>query len=338
MSELQVIWFVLIGVLLAGYAVLDGFDLGVGFWHLFTKTDEDRRASLGTISPVWDGNEVWLLTGGGALFAAFPHVYATVFSGFYLALMLVIASLIARAVSVEYRSKDASPRWRAGWDCAFAAGSVTASLLFGVALGNVMRGLPLDEARNFTGNFFTLLNPYALLVGLTGVAMFATHGALYLRLKTEGNLSERAKGWAGKAAWAFMALFLVTLLVSIVFQPHLRTNYKAIPALWVIPLLALVCMAAVRVLNRADHAAGAFVCSAFSIVLVMAMVAIGLFPNLVPALNDSALSLTVSNSSSSPLTLKVMLIIALTGMPIVIAYTAWIYYIFRGKVKAEEVY
>ena len=176
MLELQVTWYFLIGFLLTVYAVLDGFDLGVGFWHLFTKSDEDRRVLLNAVGPVWDGNEVWLITGGGALFAAFPHVYATVFSGMYLALMLVLYALIFRAVSMEFRSKDPSARWRAGWDAAFSLGSVVPALLFGVALGNLLRGLLLDATKTYVGGFFNLLNPYALLIGVVGLAMIATHG------------------------------------------------------------------------------------------------------------------------------------------------------------------
>ena len=178
MTTYQIIWFILVGVLLGGYALLDGFDLGVGFWHLFTKGDRARRIALTSIGPVWDGNEVWLLTGGGALFAAFPPVYATVFSGFYLAMMLVVISLIFRAVALEFRSKVEDERWRKAWDVAFSLGSILAALLFGVAVGNVLRGVPLDGEGNFTGTFFGLLNPYSLVFGLLSVAMVATHGAL----------------------------------------------------------------------------------------------------------------------------------------------------------------
>ena len=193
--DLQTTWFLLVGVLLAGYTILDGFDLGVGTLHLFlAKDDRERRTSLNSIGPVWDGNEVWLLTGGGALFAAFPPVYATVFSGFYLALMLLLVALIVRAVSLEFRSKEASPRWRQGWDVAFAVSSALPALLFGVALGNVLRGVPLDADGEYAGTFFTLLNPFALVVGLGGLAMFVMQGACWLNLKTEGAMKARAGG------------------------------------------------------------------------------------------------------------------------------------------------
>lgn len=187
MTALQVIWFILIGVLLLGYTILDGYDLGAGFWYLFTKKEAHKKAIINAIGPFWDGNEVWILTGGGAIFAAFPDVYATVFSGFYLALMLVLLALIFRAVPIEYRNQHDNPQWKKWWDLGFGLGSALPALLFGVALGNVVNGLPLDELINFTGNFFTLLNPYPLLFGLTGFAMFLTHGALYIQLKTDGE-------------------------------------------------------------------------------------------------------------------------------------------------------
>ncbi|MFH1010111.1 MAG: cytochrome d ubiquinol oxidase subunit II [bacterium] len=335
MSALQVTWFFLIGLLLTVYAILDGFDLGAGIWHLFAKKDEHRRLTLNAIGPVWDGNEVWLLTGGGALFAAFPHVYATVFSGLYLALMLVLFALIFRAVSIEFRSKRPSTCWRSTWDIAFSIGSILPALLFGVAVGNILRGLPLDESKNFTGSFFDLLNPYALLIGLLGFAMLATHGALYLALKTEGELAERAKRW-GRNAWlAYLVLFVLTGVVTILSQPQLLRNYAALPVLWILPLFALVTILAIAIFRRKGSDGKAFLASSLSIAGLCAIVAADLFPNLVPALGNPEWSLTVMNSSSSSLTLGTMLILALVGMPIVIGYTIWIYRTFRGKVKVE---
>jgi cytochrome d ubiquinol oxidase subunit II len=332
-TALQTAWFLLVGVLLTGYAILDGFDLGVGFWHLFTREDRDRRVLLNAIGPVWDGNEVWLLTGGGALFAAFPHVYATVFSGFYLALMLVLLALILRAVALEFRSREDSPRWRAAWDWAFALGSSLAALLLGVALGNILRGLPLDAQMNFTGSFFTLLNPYALVIGLLGFAMLATHGALYLVLKSEGDLAARARGWALKAWVAYLLLFVLALVITPITQPHLMQNYRADAVLWVVPALAGVAVILIGVFHRREQSRLAFLASCVSIAGLMALVGVGLFPSLVPALGDPALNLTIANASSSALTLKTMLILALIGMPLVLVYTVWIYCTFSGKVR-----
>ncbi|MFC1705755.1 cytochrome d ubiquinol oxidase subunit II [Planctomycetota bacterium] len=331
MSALQVSWFLLIGILLAGYAVLDGFDLGVGFWHLFARKDQDRRVFMKAIAPVWDGNEVWLLTGGGAIFAAFPPVYACVFSGFYLALMLVLLGLILRATALEFRGQLEAPAWRRGWDVAFSLGSVIPALLFGVAVGNLVRGLPLDESGYYAGGFFDLLNPFALLVGVTSVAMFATHGALYLAMKTEGDLAKRARTWAGRAWIAYAVLFLVVSTWSLV--AHQRGGVA-------VPILATVVAAggiyAVRKFNASGSTGRAFVASSAAIVALLGAVGATLFPNLVPASNDSALSLTVFNASSSQNTLTVMLILALVGMPVVIGYTVYIYRTFRGTVTASD--
>lgn len=336
MSALQVIWFFLVGVLLIGYAILDGFDLGVGFWSLFTRKDEERRTLLNAIGPVWDGNEVWLLTGGGAIFAAFPHVYATVFSGFYLALMLVLFALILRAVAVEFRSSDPSPRWRSVWDGAFALGSLLPALLFGVAWGNLLRGVPLDAEMNYTGTFFTLLNPYALLIGLVGFAMLATHGALYLVLKTENDLARKALRWARRSWWAYLVLLLGAMGTTVATQPQLAPNYNRIHSLWFLPLGTLAVVLLIGVFIRQGQPRRAFIASALSIAGLMAMSGAALFPRLVPALGQPELSLTIMNASSSALTLKTMLILALLGLPPVIGYTIWVYRIFGGKVRLEE--
>ncbi len=332
MSAYQVIWYLLIGVLLAVYAILDGFDLGVGFWHLWTKRDEDRRTLLNSIGPVWDGNEVWLLTGGGALFAAFPPVYASVFSGFYLAMVLVLLTLITRAVALEFRSKEPSATWRRAWDVGFSLSSVLAALLFGVALGNILRGIPLTEARDYAGTFFGLLNPYALLVGVLAVAMVAFHGALYIVLKTSGELEERARGWASGAGVVYLVLFLAATAVTIATQSHLLDNARSQPVLWAVPVHAAVFIALAIASHRQARAGRAFLLSSLSIAGVMGCVGAGLFPRLVPALGTPERSLTAANASSSELTLKVMLILVVLVLPIVLAYTAWVYWAFRGKV------
>jgi cytochrome d ubiquinol oxidase subunit II len=336
MIGLETTWFFLIGLLFTVYAVLDGFDLGVGFWYLFAREQRDRRALLRAIGPFWDGNEVWLLTGGGALFAAFPHAYATVFSGFYLAMMLVVFGLIFRAVAIEVRDRETSARWRAGWDRAFAAGSIVPALLLGVAIGNILRGVPLDASMDFSGSFFGLLNPYALLIGLVGFSMLATHGALYLAWRLRGDLQRRARGWAQKAWVAYLALFVLTSPVTLTTQGHLLRNYRAIPALWGLPILAVVLIAALGYFNHRGRAGSAFAVSCVAIVTVMAKTAAALYPRLVPALGRPELSLTISNASSSALTLKTMLILAAIGMPVVIAYTLWAYRTFARPVDAEE--
>jgi cytochrome d ubiquinol oxidase subunit II len=331
MLALQVIWFLLVGILIIGYAVLDGFDLGVGFWHLFAKKKGERSAFIESIEPFWDGNEVWLLTGGGALFAAFPPVYATVFSGFYLALMLVLLGLIFRAVAIEFRNKVDNPAWVKAWDFAFALGSILPSILFGVAIGNVLRGLELNEIGDYTGGFFALLNPFALLCGLVGLSMFALHGALYLSMKLDGPIAADARRWASKAWIVFVILFGVATVWGTVGFFY---NITVVPLILV--FLAMLASISAFVFNRKGSAVAAFVSSCETIVFVMLAVAAALFPYMVPCTNDPELSLTVMNSSSSQLTLTAMLVIALIGMPIVLAYTVFIHRVFKGKIQVRE--
>jgi cytochrome d ubiquinol oxidase subunit II len=334
---LQNIWYLLIGVLVTGYAILDGFDLGVGVLSPFVaRNDRERRLLLNAIGPFWDGNEVWLLTAGGALFAAFPHVYATVFSGFYLALMLVLFALIFRAISFEFRSKVESKGWRRFWDWAFFVGSFLPALLTGVAVGNVVRGVPLDAQMEFTGNFFTLLNPFSLLVGLTGLSMFITHGAIYLAVKTNGTVAERAKRWAVSGWIALVILAVLTTLVAVMDVPARFDNYLRAPIAWVIPLLTAIFLAAMRVNLGQGKAGKAFLFSALSISGLMGIFGLANYPYLLPARNAVQYGLTIHNASASRNTLAVMFIIALIGVPLVIAYTAYIYYVFRGKARVEE--
>jgi len=334
---LQNAWYILVGVLLLGYAILDGFDLGVGVLSPFVaKTDEQRRSLYNAIGPFWDGNEVWLLTGGGALFAAFPHVYATVFSGFYLALMLVLFALITRAVSLEFRSKVESPKWHRVWDWAFFVGSLLPALLTGVAAGNVIRGVPLDSQMEFTGNFFTLLNPYSLIVGLAGLAMFITQGAAYLMLKTEGPVAQRAKKIVSWSSVALLALFVVGGVVAWVDLPYRYENYLKNPIAWIVPLLAVIFMVATRLSLQKGPAVRTFLLSSLSIAGLMGVWGVANYPYMLPARNAADLGLTIFNASASQTSLTTMFIIALIGMPIVIAYTVYIHWVFRGKVRAHD--
>ncbi|MBD3165295.1 cytochrome d ubiquinol oxidase subunit II, partial [bacterium] len=240
---LNVVWFILVGVLLTGYAILDGFDFGVGMLHLFTKKDIDRRIFLNSIGPVWDGNEVWLVTGGGALFAAFPEVYATAFSGFYTALMLLLLCLIFRAVSIEFRSKQEMPWWRRMWDIAFSVASLLASLLIGVALGNIAVGVPLNDKFQYAGDFFSLLNPYALLVGITTVALFLMHGSIYLVMKTEGELQETVRGWIRNTMIFFIIMYALTTFATLLYVPHMTETIRQYPVLFAVPLLNMLAIA-----------------------------------------------------------------------------------------------
>lgn len=336
MSDLQIIWFLLIGILLTGYAILDGFDLGAGVLHLWiAKNDRERREVVNSIGPVWDGNEVWLLTGGGAIFAAFPKVYATVFSGFYLALMLVLTCLILRAVSLEFRSKEESSRWRSGWDTTFAIGSIGPALLFGVAIGNVLRGVPMSPDGEFAGSFLGLLNPFALAVGLLSLAMFVMQGSAWLMMKTADEVRDRATA-AAKVSWvAFVVLWIVVTVFSRLAAPHLWKNYTHAIA-WIAPVLFVIAAAAFPFFVRRGAAGAAFAASSISIAALIGIMGQALFPLMVPALGNPADGLTIANASSTALTLKTMLVIALIGMPFVLGYTIWIYRHFVSRVVIDE--
>ncbi|MHA2494668.1 MAG: cytochrome d ubiquinol oxidase subunit II [Candidatus Hodarchaeales archaeon] len=329
-TEIQLTWFLVIGILFAAYAILDGFDLGIGFWYLLTRNDEDRRTLLNAIGPLWDGNEVWLIAAAGGLFAAFPLAYATVFSSLYLAVMVVMWALIFRAVSIEFRSQLTSRAWRNIWDFAFAIASILLALLLAVAMGNVLHGLPLDNSKNFNGEFLDLLNPYALLVGLLGLAMFATHGALYLTWRTNDPIATQAKQWAFMAWIAYLALFIIVSLFTIIDQDHLVNNFEDNLLLWVVPLLGLVAILLIGGLQQKDMYFFAFIASAASIALLLAIAGVSLYPNIVPAL-DADLSISIKDAASSDDTLTVMLMIALIGMPLVLIYTAWMYKIFVSE-------
>jgi cytochrome d ubiquinol oxidase subunit II len=334
--DLNTTWFILVGVLFTGYAMLDGFDLGVGALHLFVKKDEERRVLLNAIGPVWDGNEVWLVTGGGALFAAFPDVYATVFSGFYLAFYLLLASLIFRAVAIEFRSKQPMRWWRQTWDISFSAGSIFSSLLLGVALGNLAWGIPIDEHGEFAGTFLGLLMPYPLLVGVTTVALFMMHGAIYGVLKTEGPLHDQLRGWAMNAIIFFVICAATTSMATLLYVPHMADRVRANPWLFSIVLVNMLAIANIPREFHHNRDWRAFLSSCLAMITLMLLFGLNLFPNLVYSRPHPENSLNIYNAASSPKTLGIMLVIAVIGVPIVIAYTGCIYWIFRGKVKIDR--
>ncbi len=331
LPDLNIIWYILVGVLFTGYAMLDGFDLGVGALQLFVRKDEHRRMFLNSIGPVWDGNEVWLVTGGGALFAAFPQAYATVFSGFYLPFMLLLCSLIFRAVAIEFRSKESWTWWRQFWDVAFSAGSLVSSLLIGVAMGNIVRGIPLDADHEFAGTFLGLLNPYSLLMGITTVLLFAMHGAIYLTMKTEGELLEIVSGWVPRLIGFFLASYFLFNLYTLVEVPWVLETVRARPYVFlVVAANVLIVLNIPREIHKGREF-HAFLSSCTAMVLMMATFGLTYFPNMVLSSPEIANSLTIYNAASTQKTLGIMLIIALIGVPLVLAYTASIYWVFRGK-------
>ena len=334
--DLNTVWFILIGALFTGYAMLDGFDLGVGALHLFTRSDEERRLMLNSIGPVWDGNEVWLVTGGGALFAAFPNVYATVFSGFYLAFVLLLVALIFRAVAIEFRSKQPMRWWRQMWDIGFSGGSIVSSLLIGVAMGNIAWGIPLDARGEFAGSFLSLLHPYALLVGVTTVSLFMMHGAIYALMKIDGPLHDRLRGWINNCMIFFIICYAVTTMATLLYVPHMAARVRANPWLFSIALFNMLAIANIPREIHLSRDGRAFVSSCAAMIALMGLFGLEMYPNLILSNPEAANSLNIQNAASSHKTLGIMLTIALTGVPIVIAYTVSIYWIFRGKVKIDR--
>lgn len=330
--DLNTLWFILIGVLFTGFFILEGFDYGVGMLLPLGFTDAERRRILNTIGPVWDGNEVWVLTAGGAIFAAFPHWYATLFSGFYLALFLLLVALIVRAVAFEFRSKDRSPAWRRTWDTMIVIGSAVPALLWGVALGNILKGVPIDAARTYAGGFFNLLNPYALVTGLTMLAAFTAHGAIFLHLKSTDPIKARAMDAiriAGPLATLFIGLFAVATYAWTDAFSRLGLAAGAVP------LLDVAAMLGAGAFVRARRAGWAFTMTCLAIALATATIFMSLYPRVMVSSLDPAFSLTVYNASSSPYTLKVMSVVALIFVPVVIAYQGWTYWVFRHRVGPD---
>ncbi|HRY29851.1 MAG TPA: cytochrome d ubiquinol oxidase subunit II [Elusimicrobiota bacterium] len=333
--DLNLVWYLLLGALFTGYVLLDGYDFGVGALHLFSEGEEERRTLMNAVGPVWDGNEVWLVAGGGALFAAFPAVYAAVFSGFYPAVMLLLFALIARAVALEFRGKLPAARWKKFWDAAFFAGSALAPFLLGVAAGNLALGLPLNAAGEFAAGVPFLLRPYALLIGALALSLSTLHGALYLLLKTDGPLRQKAHRWARKAFLLFLVLYVLATASTLLFVPRFVAPLLEHPALWLVPLVTITALAVLFRALRRDRPLIALLASGTVIAGLMALFGLGLFPHLVHSVPSPENSLTVYNAASSPKTLAIMLRIAALGLPPALAYTVVVHWIFRGKVKLD---
>jgi cytochrome bd ubiquinol oxidase subunit II len=335
-SDLQFIWFTAFVLLMTGYAILDGFDLGVGMLHLFSKKDYERRLMLNSIGPVWDGNEVWLVTAGGALFAGFPDVYATFCSAFYFPVILLLNGLIFRAVAIEFRSKQPMAWWRWTWDLLFSAASLLIALILGIAMGNLVRGIPLDEHKEFIGTLADLLNPYAILVGVLTTFLFLMHGAIYLMLKTEGEFHEKMRQRVNPSIILFVMTFALTTVATLIFLPHMTELIQQRPYFFLIAVVNMLAIANIPREISLGNDGRAFLSSSINIICLFALFAVGSYPNVIRAINDpEKLSLTIYNSSSSDLTLEILIVFALIGIPLVISYTFGIYWIFRGKVKIE---
>jgi cytochrome d ubiquinol oxidase subunit II len=367
-DTLRMIWWLLIGVLLIGFAITDGFDLGTGTLLPFVaKTDMERRIVINTIGPIWEGNQVWLIVGGGAIFAAWPPLYAVSFSGFYLAMFIILASLILRPVGFKYRSKQDSDTWRAAWDCALFIGGFVPALIFGVAMGNVLQGVPFrfnNDLRIFyEGSFFGLLNPFALLCGLLSVAMLVMHGGAWLVLKTSGPVAERARGYGSVAAlvtiilfalaglwvWAGFGGYRITSAIDTtgVSNPLMKTvieesgawfaNYSSYPVLMLAPVFGFIGAAAALIGLRAKWEIATMLSSALSIFGIISTVGVSMFPFILPSSLDPRSSLTVWDASSSHLTLFIMLVVTVIFIPLIVAYTSWVYHVLWGKVDEDAI-
>lgn len=329
-------WYLVIGACFTGYAILDGFDLGAGAVHLFLKKEESRRIALNAIGPIWDGNEVWLVIGGGALFAGFPKVYASVFSAFYIPFYLFLVALIFRAISIEFRSKEPMIWWRKMWDVSYCVSSMLIAFSLGLVLGNVLLGLAINKDGDYTGSTWDFVNPYSLLVGATTLALFMMHGAIYLVMKTEKRLYTRLTIIVKNTTITFAIAILLLSFYTLLYVPHLSHRIKENPWLFFVPVAMVLAIANItRNISRQKYRY-AFLSSSVVISLLLIIIAVELYPNLVISTIDPAYDLTVSNASSSEKSLGIMLTVAAIGVPLVAVYTTFVFWTFKGKVKLDE--
>jgi len=334
---LPTIWFFIWGLLWAVFFMTDGYNLGLSSLLFFvSRNDSERRQVYNTMAPFWDPHEVWIIAAGGMPFAVFPVVYATLFSALYAPMLLVLFGLIFRDVSMEFRNKRTSYAWKLLWDVLLVVGSILPTFLLGVLFANLFRGIPIDGDGQLQGGWLVALNPYAIAGGILFLVMFALHGLIWLAVKTQGTLFDRATAWA-KKAWLVMLLTLAGFLVYSGFQTKLYANYFRYPVLFVLPLIAVLGLALVRQFLAFESVWKALFASSGMIFFVVMTTLAGLYPNMVPSTLNSSFSLTIHNASSSPLTLKIMLVITLIFTPIIILYQAWANYIFRHKVSEQEV-
>ena len=330
-------WYLVVGALFSGYAILDGFDFGAGAWHLFFRKEKSRRIALNAVGPVWDGNEVWLVIGGGALFAGFPVMYATLFSSLYIPFMLFLVFIIFRAIAIEFRSKEPMPWWRKMWDVAYSISSIMLAFLLGVVLGNILQGIAIGPDYQYQGaGFFEFLNPFALLTGVTTLSLFTMHGAIYLLLKTEGRLYQKIRYLLKRGMIFFMVSFAITTLYTLLYIPHLSDDFRSRPALFLIPLLTFLSIANVPRLATKKRFRTAFLYSSITISLMLVLVAVELYPVLLRSTIHPDYNITIYSAAASVQSLKIMMTIVAIGAPLVLGYTLFVYRTFRGKVTLDE--
>lgn len=334
--DLATWWFIVVGALFSGYAVLDGFDFGAGAWHLFFNKEQSRRIALNAVGPVWDGNEVWLVIGGGALFAGFPIVYATLLSAMYIPFMLFLFFIILRAISIEFRSKEPMRWWRRTWDVVYSISSIMLAVVLGILLGNVLQGIPLEENYDISIPLLSVLNPFSILTGFTVLALFMMHGGIYLMMKTEGRLYAKISILLKKAIIAFTTLFAITTVYVLIYLPHLSDTFKENPLFFIVPLVGILSIANIPRLVRRQKFLAAFLFSSLSICLFLIVVAMELYPSILISSIDPAFDIDIYEAASSAKTLKIMLGFVAVGGPLVLAYTVFVYRTFMGKVKLDE--
>ena len=334
--DYNVWWFLVFGAVISGYAILDGFDLGAGALHLLLKKEQSRRIALNAIGPIWDGNEVWLVIGGGALFAGFPVAYAAIFSAFYVPFMIFLVGLIFRAVAIEFRSKEPMAWWRKTWDVVYCIACIVVALSLGLMLGNVALGIPLNHEMEFSGNWLSFFNTFSILVAITTLSLFLMHGAIFLTMKTENRLYTKLHLLANNFTVFFVLSFIITTLYTLLYIPHLSDFFRHSPPFFIIPVLMVLAITNIPWQIKRGKYMLAFISSSITIALLLIMVAVEVFPYLLYSTSDPANSITVHNGSASSKTMKILLIIALIGTPLVGIYTSFVFWTFKGKVKLDE--
>jgi len=334
--DYNVWWYLVFGAVISGYAILDGFDLGAGALHLFLRKEQSRRIAINAIAPLWDGNEVWLVIGGGALFAGFPIAYAAIFSAFYVPFMVFLVGLIFRGVAIEFRSKETMAWWRKTWDVVYCVACIVIALSLGLMLGNVVQGLPLNSEKEFAGNWLFFFNPFSIFVSITTLALFMMHGAIYLAMKTENRLYTKLHLLANSFTIFFVVSFVITTLYTLLYIPRMSDFFRNNPVSFAVPIMMTLSIANIpRQIKRGKYRY-AFLSSAITIALLLIMVALDVFPYLLYSPQHPQNSITIYNASSSPKTMKILLIIALIGTPLVGVYTSFVFWTFKGKVKLDE--
>lgn len=336
MLYMEVIWYLVIGASVMFYIILDGFDLGVGALHLFARDDTERRIMLNSIGPIWDGNEVWLIIIGGAMFAGFPEAYAILCSAFYTPIMILLCGIIFRAVAIEFRSKVETKRWRHIWDIVFSVGSLIIAFCIGVLLANLIIGIPLDANHVYTGHFWEFFTPYTILLGITGISVFMMHGSIFLLMKTEGKFHDHIRQWVPRTIIFFLICYFLMTTATLVWNRHMIDMMRDYPYLFLLPICAFIAFANIPREIRKGNDGWAFLSSCTTLIFLFSLYMVGTFPYFIRSSTDIAYSIDLYNSAASFETFKVLFIITAIGIPLVIAYGFWIYRVFRGKVHLTE--